>query len=490
VARVSLPPVALRSSQAELRSQAAQLALAAAAIAVLFGAFLVAPFPVWAGQPSGPPTTGAAQEPVGWPGAVLALAFVLAMCLPFRPYQVALRFAGGGALSGRLVACLTALVAVPAALVYPSLGSDIFDYVGFERMWVVYGDNPLLALAVSHPRDWATAFVWYPDRTPAYGPLWAVLTWPIVRLAGDSPSAEVIGYKILSICAYVGCGWLIWTGVETARRQRALLTFAWSPLVLFEVLAKVHNDVLPALAMLALVVLLSRPRLRPVGLVATVAGALVKVTSLAAAPPAMVYIKRHAGWRALLVSVGLSTLLVLAFYLPFWEGPRTLASIWNQTSRVVWSPATLLIIATGWLPGGPYPAAVRVLLGVVWAGACAGLVLRHRLDRPTDLAATIGWFVVVSALLLTSAVYAHYLIPAVALAAMADDEPLRRLVVWLSIGGLSAYASQLLGLVWGAAWLDSDAYRLTGSLALLGPAALMLLLEWSRARGGHAANSR
>ena len=180
---------------------------------------------------------------------------------------------------------LSALPALAACLIYPTAGSDVFDYAGFERMWVVYGDNPLTALPILRPDDWATPLVWFPDRTPAYGPLWAILTWPIVRLAGDSPGLIALGYKMLSIGAYAACCGLIWSSLAPSRRTEALVAFAWSPLVLIEVLGKVHNDVFPALSVLALVWLLSRTRSKEwLGLPALVAGGLIKVSALPAAP--------------------------------------------------------------------------------------------------------------------------------------------------------------------------------------------------------------
>jgi hypothetical protein len=187
------------------RAPTAQLSLAAAAIAVPLGVF-VATSPIWAGQPSRPPApTHPDLEPQGWAGALLMLAFVAATCLPFRPYLLAQRAARDASLAARLPILLTALLGAVAVLIYPAFGGDLFDYAGFERMWVAYGDNPLFALPVNHPQDWLTPYVWYPDRTPAYGPLWALLTWPIVRLAGDSPVLIVLGYKILSTAAYAGC---------------------------------------------------------------------------------------------------------------------------------------------------------------------------------------------------------------------------------------------------------------------------------------------
>ena len=210
-------------------SSAVRLGLAASAIAVLFGAFLVAPMPIWAGQPSGPPPSSASVEPVGWAGLILALFFVVAVCLPFRPYLLARRAVARAPVPFRLLVVLTVMLALIALLIYPALGSDIFDYVGFERMWVVYGDNPLTALPANRPGDWASSLVWYPDRTPAYGPVWAMVTWPLVRLAGDSAAAEVVGYKLLSLLADGACCWCVWSILAPALRQLALVSFSLLP---------------------------------------------------------------------------------------------------------------------------------------------------------------------------------------------------------------------------------------------------------------------
>jgi hypothetical protein len=463
-------------------SAAVQLALAALTIALLFGVVLVAPLPLWAGQPVGPPAPGTVPaSAAGWPGLVIALVLVMGLCLPFRPYRHALDAAGRSTADGtKLVVGLTAALALVALLIYPRFGSDIFDYVGFERTWVVYGENPLVGTPARHPADWATPLVWYADQPPAYGPLWAILTWPIVRLAGDSPSLAVAGYKFFSAVAYGLCCALVWVLVEPARRKRALVLFAWSPLVLFEVLGKVHNDVLIAVGVLGALWLIQRGHDR-LSLPVAIGAALVKVTALALAPPIALRLWRSGGWRALLPAALGAMVLVGLVYAPFWAGTATLQPLLHQTGRVVWSPGTLLIILSSGLPS-PLAATslVRVLLVGVWLASGAIILRRARVDTAAEVAASSGRLLLSSLLLLTTAVFGHYLVPAVALAAVSADARLEQWVFWLSIGGLAAYAVEVLALAFGPDWIGSTGYQLAGSLLLLAPALLATLRSPAR----------
>ena len=448
-----------------------RLAIAAGLIAVVFGLVLVAPMPVWSGHPPGPPEPGSVptSADLGVLGLLLPIGFALVLCLPFRPYAWALRPAQ--AAPARVVLGLTAMLALVALLIYPHFGSDIFDYVGFERLWVVYRDNPLVATPSGHPSDWSYPFVWFPDRPPAYGPVWVLLTWPIAWLAGDDPTGYVLGYKAVVLVAYLVSCWLIWANSEATRRKRALVMYAWSPLVLFDVLGKVHNDVLTGLTMLAAVVLASRSRAVP-GLLAGVAGALIKLTGLAVAPVLVAHQVRLRRWKAVCVGLGVACLVCTLLYLPFWAGPETLRPVLWQTGRFIWSPATLLLAATDALPGGSHESAVRLTLAVVWAAGCVLVLRRGRLLTASELAASSCWLLLLTLLLLTTAFFAHYLVPVIALAALAGDRHLDRIVVALSVGALAAYAVELIGLAAEPGWIGSRGYQVFGSLVLLVPAVI------------------
>ena len=462
------------------------LCLAAAAIGAAYGLTLALSMPVWAGQPVGPGGGGASD--LGWSGVLLALGFGLVVCGPYRPYILALRTARTDVVSGRLVLVLTAALACVGLLIYPRFGSDLFEYVGYERLWAVYHENPLVAPMSSHSTDWSYTFVWFRDRAPAYGPLWALVTWPLVLLAGDSPAAEVAAYKLWSLGCYVASCGLIWSGVEPQRRVRALMVFGWRPLVLFEVLGKVHNDGLTGVSILLAVVLAGRGR-GALGIAAGGLGGLVKASAVVLAPVIAVSELRAGRVKACALGLTLATGLTAAAYWPFWAGPQTLQALLQQTGRVVWSPGTLLILVSGWLPGGPYDIPIRFALALACGIGCVLVLAGRPASSVARVASSSAWVLLLTLLLLTTAFYAHYLVPVVALTAVAGDRRLEGLVTALSIGSLAAYGVELIGLATPPGWAGSPGYQALGSLLTLAPAALVLFRdrcrasEWPRPRG-------
>src|SRR5438309_4761328 len=78
VVGVESPTPRLHTARLSADSPAAQLVLAAFTIAVIFGLFLVAPLPIWAGQPFRPPQPEQASPTGDWAATLLMLVFVLA----------------------------------------------------------------------------------------------------------------------------------------------------------------------------------------------------------------------------------------------------------------------------------------------------------------------------------------------------------------------------------------------------------------------------
>jgi hypothetical protein len=263
-----------------------------------------------------------------------------------------------------------------------------------------------------------------------------------------------------------------------------LLYFAWSPLVLIDVLGKAHNDILIALGALAALALAERPRSGALALPAVAASVLVKVSAAPVGLLLLVAQARRGAWRPLAVGLLVSTALSVALFALFWSGPTLLTSLHDQTSTMAWSPLTLVVLAAQAAFGGAASGPVRGICGA--AGVAFTCVLLTKWSRWTTagLATASAVLLLATYLLLTTDFYAHYLVPVIALAAISDSALLRRVVTALSLGSLGAYAVELGSLAFGSAWIGSLGYMLTGSLLEVVPPALVLgsfaLSTWRR----------
>ena len=149
------------------------------------------------------------------------------------------------------------MIDLPAASTFTAIAAD-------PRFLLAMGIS-VLSGAVRGFSGFGSALIYVPLMSALYGPKIGATAGGLCLAGGcilaglmKSYLGLVLGYKALSLLAYAGCCWLIWASVEPARRQRALAVFAWSPLVIFEVLGKLHNDSLLALSILSMVWLLGR----------------------------------------------------------------------------------------------------------------------------------------------------------------------------------------------------------------------------------------
>jgi hypothetical protein len=179
---------------------------------------------------------------------------------------------------------------------------------------------------------------------------------------------------------------------------------------------------------------------------------------------------KERSWRKLGMSGATVAVLSVVMYAPFWDGPQTLMPVLFQTGRVVWSPGALLISIIGPLDAHT-DLAVRVACAGLWPGVVWLVARRAAVNIAFDTAIVL----LATLLLLTTAFFAHYLVPIVALVAVAGNRRLESFTVALSIGALAAYSVELLAPAMPADWIGSRGYQALGSLLTLGPAMLVLV---------------
>jgi hypothetical protein len=151
----------------------------------------------------------------------------------------------------RIAIVFAALFRITLALLPGLFSTDVFSYVMYGRIAQVYSANPYVqppdAFADDAFLPWV--FPFWRDQPTVYGPLWTDLSWLLSGLTAHlTPFEQVMAYRFVLIALEAATLLLLW---RLCRSTQAWVMFAWSPLVLFDLVASTHNDV----AMLALLVL-------------------------------------------------------------------------------------------------------------------------------------------------------------------------------------------------------------------------------------------
>jgi hypothetical protein len=239
-----------------------------------------------------------------------------------------------------------AAVVVAILTVLPPAGStDALDYMAFGRM-VVLGHSPYVMvpwdlmrmhdpIAKSLPLEW--------DRyTTPYGPAATVEEFVAAKLGGTSAARIVFWLKLINAVAFglvaVAADRLLQH--DPAARLRAHLVWTVNPLLIWQLIAAAHLDVLAAAAgMIGLILAGGWPgqhgRARP-GLARIVAGgaliglaADIKITFiLFGLGLAWAFRKSFAPWAA--AALGMLVVLLPSYA---WFGPPAIASVFERNDR-------------------------------------------------------------------------------------------------------------------------------------------------------------
>jgi alpha-1,6-mannosyltransferase len=334
-------------------------------------------------------------------------------------YGVALRYASK--LSMRLIWGFVFATMVILVLGPPLQGTDLFNYLGYARLWALHGLNPYthVIAAEAHDPVWLPAS-WHHWRSP-YGPLFTALTYPL----GLMPVP--VAYWVLKV-AIVALGlvfvWLVYSCAKlTGRDPRwAVLLVAANPLFLVQEVGGFHNDFFMIVPSMTAILLLMKRRDRWAGAAIAVAVA-VKYTAIVILP-FMLLAARPASrrWRLLSglaiagVPLAVASLALFGTALPNVAGQSKMLTAFSIPNLLGW--------VLGF--GGGAPVLLEALQLCV-VGVIIYLLLRNR-----DWLSGAGW---ATAALIASlgSLWPWYVVWLLPLAAIASSARLRAVALALTV---------------------------------------------------------
>ncbi len=330
------------------------------------------------------------------------------------------------------VAGVAGAMFVISTFALPNLNTDIFNYITRARVSTVYDSNPHYVPASDFPQD---PIAPYASERIAHivGDKLALWTWismPLARLAGDSPTANLLMFRAAFLLFNLANIYLIYRILNRIAPRHVLaglILYAWNPIVL--VLGQSKTDTVMVFFLLVGVLLLvsGRARLASAALAASV---LIKLITL---PLVAIYWTRELWqrhWKLVAASILSFSTVVVITNLPLWQGPELILNhLW-----------------VGLGEAGASTAKSGMLKRFLLLPIVAGLLLSVGFTKDkSDLALLRRWAVVMLffALFLSRISHAWYLMTPIAVVALSKD--------WrISVVTIAATYSAFMFYVWYA----------------------------------------
>jgi hypothetical protein len=264
-------------------------------------------------------------------GTFLLLFLLYGLALRYLPKYISRRYL-----------LISTLLLGSIALVMPvATSSDVFSYIAYARIGILYHLNPLTTLPTAIHTDIVYPYIYWTDQPSAYGPVWAAITCALQWFVSLSGSVGILrmlmALRLFGLIMHVCSTLLIWligghlqrlTGSLSAeQRMRASLAFAWNPLLLFEACVNAHVDTTLLFFILLSIWFLvrnSRPTMQSY-LLAAIMLALatcVKLNIVLFVPGLLLflYMQRPFKIYRVLAATGAYLGVVILLYAPFWQG--------------------------------------------------------------------------------------------------------------------------------------------------------------------------
>lgn len=364
-----------------------------------------------------------------------------------------------------VVACL--LNGMLVLFMPPVLSLDIYHYALFGRMVALYHLNPYVAEnvaaggAASNDVFWSLATDGV--MPTQYGPVWTLLSAAAAMLGGGSVVGTLLVFKATVALFNVAGGvlmYLLARRLRGAEAVRALLLYAWNPLVLIESAGSAHNDVVMISIAIFAVLLATQGRMLG-GLAVLLLSAAVKYLTMLLVLLYVVHCLVRETSRARMAALaarmgGVFVMVLCTLYLPFLAGVATpgkflagLAPSLNPAPNAVRTGLTSVLAIWRGTVGASAPASqvsVPIILNVGFAMLLA-LLLRGMTAVRTDWRQVLGKFSVASLIyvyIVFGASFPWYLISPLTTALLGPETRANRYLVATCIG-------LGIGLMWGYA---------------------------------------
>ncbi|MFA5076010.1 MAG: hypothetical protein WC480_01170 [Patescibacteria group bacterium] len=233
----------------------------------------------------------------------------------------------------KLILFFSAVFSVILLFIQPFCSADLFHYILYPKIVLVYHHNPYITPLIDYSGDilfrLGSPIKMWLNSPLVYGPVWLLLSIVFTFWSLSSVGLALFSFKLMATIFFFGCLLLVYKILDhigSRNKNLAVALFAWSPLILIESVNNGHNDIVMLFFLLLAFFCLVKEKYFWV-LPIIILSILIKYVPIILAPFIFLYLWRRCQRdqkRILIWSVFFSLSLFVLFYLPFWHGWSTL----------------------------------------------------------------------------------------------------------------------------------------------------------------------
>lgn len=185
--------------------------------------------------------------------SIPTLLFFISLILMFYFYAKALRVLSKDKINQKkllnTIFKYSSLCLIATFISFPSLSTDVFDYISSNRVLYEHQANPWLHAPQEFTNDEFIYLGSWKFRASVYGPVQFVFSSVVSFLGRDNIILNIIGFKLINIFFTVATFFLLLKILKQIAPSRAafgLAVFAWNPLLYIEIIGNAHNDIIMA----------------------------------------------------------------------------------------------------------------------------------------------------------------------------------------------------------------------------------------------------
>lgn len=245
------------------------------------------------------------------------------------------------------------LISIIFTVVLPFTSTDIYYYMSTGWSESHYNVNPYYTsvselktnglieendeIIAKMPQIWE-------KTTIVYGPLWPLICKFLTSMSGGSLEICLMIFKIFNLIIHILNCFII---SKIVNKKKIVLIYGLNPLILFEALSNVHNDIVVVFFILLAVYFIKKKRQIIPAVIMLALGATLKYYTVLLAPfMVLYYYKDYKMWKKILYSLALALIFIITviiFYLIYAKNIEILRGLIVQQEKI--TKSIYLIIA-------------------------------------------------------------------------------------------------------------------------------------------------